>query len=77
MNDHDVAIVMHIDETLSDDQIHKLEHDLAYSPGILSACVHERTRHLMVIDYNPQKAYSRDILNVVQHHGYHAELIGL
>lgn len=77
MSHHNVAVVMHIDETLSNDEIHKLEYDLAYSQGILSACVNERTRHLMVVDYDPEKAYSRDILNVVQHHGYHAELIGL
>ncbi len=76
MSNYDVAVVMHIDETLSDAEISKLEFDLAYSNGIISACVNERTRHLMVIDYDPEKAYSRDILNVVHHHGYHAELIG-
>jgi hypothetical protein len=77
MNQYDVAVVMHIDEELSDSEIHQLEHDLSFSPGIRSACINERTRHLMVVDYDPQQAYSCDILNTVRHRGYHAELIGL
>ncbi len=77
MNQYDVAVVMHIDEELSDSEIHQLKYDLAFSPGIRSACVHERTRHLMVVDYDPQQTYSRDILDTVQNQGYHAELIGL
>jgi S-ribosylhomocysteine lyase LuxS involved in autoinducer biosynthesis len=76
MNNYDVAVVMHIDENLSDSEIHTLEHDLSFTPGVLSACVNERTRHLMVIDYDPEKIYSRAILDNVQHQGYHAELIG-
>ncbi|WGZ95146.1 MAG: heavy-metal-associated domain-containing protein [Candidatus Thiothrix putei] len=77
MNKYDVAVVMHIDEELSDTEIHTLEYDLSFSPGILSACMNERTRHLMVVDYDPEQAYSYDILKTVQQRGYHAELIGL
>ncbi|MEB4589868.1 heavy-metal-associated domain-containing protein [Candidatus Thiothrix sp. Deng01] len=76
MKEYDVTVVMHIDENLTDSQIHQLEHDLAYSPGIRSACVNERTRHLMLVDYDPQQAYASDILNTVKYQGYHAELIG-
>lgn len=77
MAQHDVAVVMHIDEDLSDEQIHNLERDLSFSSGVKSACVHERTRHLMVIDYNPAKADSSELLANVQRKGLHAELIGL
>ncbi len=77
MNRYNVAVVMHIDEELSDTEIHKLEHDLSQTQGVCSACVNERTRHLMVVDYDPEVAYSRDILNSVTYQGYHAELIGL
>jgi hypothetical protein len=77
MNKYDVAVVMHIDEELSDVEIHTLEYDLSLSPGILSACMNERTRHLMVVDYDPEQAYSYDILNTVRDRGYHAALIGL
>lgn len=77
MNRYDVAIVMHIDENLSDQEIQSLKHDLAYTPGVRSACVNERTRHLMVVDYDPEAAYSVDLLDSVRDQGYHAELIGL
>ncbi|QQZ29952.1 heavy-metal-associated domain-containing protein [Thiothrix subterranea] len=77
MKSYDVAVVMHIDEELSDTEIHQLEYDLSFAPGIRSACVNERARHLMVIDYDPEQVYSGEILHAVQHRGYHAELIGL
>lgn len=77
MTHHDVAVVMHIDEELSDDQIHNLEEDLSNRPGVMSACVHERARHLMVIDYDPEVAPSSALLANVQRKGLHAELIGL
>ncbi|MGB3917387.1 MAG: heavy-metal-associated domain-containing protein [Thiothrix litoralis] len=77
MNRYDVAVVMHIDEELSDMEIHTLEHDLSFSHGIRSACINGRTRHLMVVDYDPEQAYSYDILSTVRDRGYHAALIGL
>jgi hypothetical protein len=77
MHCEDVNLVVHIDEELSDHQIEDLEHELAFAPGITSACIHERTRHLMVVDYDPKMARSIDILSNVKQRGYHAELIGI
>ncbi len=76
MSDSDVAVVMHIDENLSDAEIQHLEHELSDCQGIRAACVAETARHLMVIDYDPQEVYSGAILDTVQDQGYHAELIG-
>lgn len=76
MNNYDdVAVVMHIDENLSDHEIHDLEHELFFTPGVRSVCVNERARHLMVVDYNPYQVASRTLLSTVRHQGYHAELI--
>jgi len=77
MNSEHVNLVVHIDENLSDHEIHDLEQDLAFTPGITSACIHERRRHLMVVDYDPEQARSIDILANLQQHGYHAELVGI
>lgn len=70
-------VVIHIDEDLSDDAIHDLEKDLSQVDGVYSACVNERARHLMLVDYDPDDTASGFLLAEVEAHGVHAELIGL
>ena len=70
-------IVIHIDEYLDDERIHELERGLCMRAGVVSACVHEDRRHLMVVDYDPEGVHSMDLLSHVRDQGLHAELIGL
>ena len=76
MNSYNANVVIHVDEELSDKNIHSLEHELAGVPGIVSSCVHERTRHLWVVDYDPRKLRSTEVLTKIKNTGLHAELIG-
>ncbi len=77
MYQHCTDVVIHIDEDLSDEEIHQLEYDLAGMEGVYSACVHERARHLMLVDYDPDDIPAGMLLREVQEHGVHAEMIGL
>jgi len=77
MNQHCTDVLIHIDEELSDDDIHDIERDLSYMDGVYSACVSERARHLMLVDYDPEGIGSGMLLNEVESHGVHAELVGL
>ena len=77
MYQHCSDVLIHIDEDLSDDQIHSIEYDLAGMDGVYSACVHERARHLMLVDFDPADVPAGLLLNEVRAHGLHAELIGL
>jgi len=70
-------VVIHIDEDLADDAIHELERDLSYVPGVYCACVNDRARHLMLVDYDPENIAAGELLNVVRRHGVGAELVGL
>lgn len=72
----DANAVVHIDETLSHDQIHNIEKNLSGVRGIVSACTHIKTPHLMVIDYDPQAIRARELLYHFQRSGVHASLIG-
>ena len=77
MYQHCTDVVIHIDEDLSDNEIHALEKDLGGMDGVYSACVHERARHLMLVDFNPEDVPAGALLHEVQAHGVHGELIGL
>ena len=70
-------ILIHIDESLDDNHIHDLEKKLSFKNGIYSACVNEKARHLMLVDYDPEAVHATDILYQVKQNGLHAELIGL
>lgn len=77
MQQHRTDVVIHIDEDLSDEAIHNIEAHLSRVDGVFSACVNDRARHLMLVDYDPQDIRSGMLLDAVQAHGVHAELIGL
>jgi len=69
-------IVIHIDETLDDEGIHVLERELGDEHGIYSACVHERARHLMLVDFDASEVRPSNIVNAVRSRGLHAAMIG-
>ncbi len=69
-------IVIHIDETLQDDRVHELERSLGGDQGIVSACMHEKTRHLMVVDFDPYEVRPSRIVRSVRERGLHAQMIG-
>lgn len=70
-------IVIHIDETLNDDRIRSLEREIAGTPGVQSACMHERTRHLMVVDFDPTALRPSAIVTSIRKSGLHAQMVGM
>lgn len=77
MTEHHADILIHIDESLDAARIEGLEHDLGIMDGVVSVCVHSRTPHLMVVEYDPHSADSGLLLDRVTSQGLHAELVGL
>jgi len=59
------------------DDIHDIERDLGAISGVYSACVNDRARHLLLIDYDPEGVHAADLLSMVRQRGVGAELIGL
>lgn len=77
MYNHCSDILIHIDEDLDDNDIHDLERELSTMDGVYSACVNERTRHLMLVDFDPEDIKAAQLLRTVSLQGLHAELVGL
>ncbi len=69
-------IVIHIDEELSNDRIHDLEKQIGEEHGIYSACMHEKTRHLMVVDFDTMEVQPSSIVQAVRNRGMNAQMIG-
>lgn len=77
MSEYWADVMIHIDETLGDDAIHDLQQDVSMLQGVYSACVNDRARHLMLVDFDPADMNTGDLLWHVERHGLHAELVGL
>lgn len=68
-------IVIHIDENLDDSHIRELETDLSGERGVYRASMHEHKRHLLVVDFDPDRVEPDDIVQSVRERGLHAEMI--
>ena len=58
MPTYNVNVVVHIDESLSANQLNNMEKDLSDVTGVVSTCIHERNPHLLVVDYDPRAVRS-------------------
>ena len=76
MQSYGANVVVHVAEELSDHDISEMEQHLSGVDGVVSACVHEKTRHLWVIDYDPLRIDSGELLQRIRNNGLRAELIG-
>lgn len=77
MNDKLVDVTIHIDESIDADTRSDIGDRLRLMDGVMAASSHGDKPHLMVVEYDPDKLSSRDILDAVTKTGVHAELIGL
>jgi hypothetical protein len=73
---HDIEIVMHVDETMVEEQRNDLAHNLEDCPGINSCFFCNNRFHLMLVSYDRNRLTSQDVLGKVKAQHYHAELIG-
>ena len=77
MSNYTADVLFHIDETLDQQSIHNLEHDMAYEDGVRTACVNCKNPHLMVVDYDPVEVKAQTLLGTITSRGLHAEIVGL
>ena len=76
MATYDANVVVHVNENLTDEEIQEIEKQLSSVQGVTSACVHLRTPHLFVIDYDPRSIHTGQLLEEVKNKHLHAQLIG-
>jgi myo-inositol-hexaphosphate 3-phosphohydrolase len=72
-----VDVTIHVDETLPEEQREVLVDKVREHDGVVSVGNHADKPHLLVVEYNPDKVNSQEILGFVKNQGVHAELIGM
>jgi multidrug efflux pump subunit AcrB len=78
MNDiHQVEVLVHVDEALTEEQQASMVSNLQRRDGVEKVRFTTGRRHLMLIDYDPSKLHTIDVLGYVKQEKVHAELIGI
>ena len=75
LNTADVTI--HLDENLDKLTREDVRDAILAMDGVMAANCREKTPHLMMVVYGPEKVNSQELLETVQGKGVHAELIGM
>jgi len=73
---HQIEIVIHVDQTLSEDQRADLVKNLQGFDGVEDARFTPGREHLMLVDYDSSKLHAKDVLGFVQKEHLGAELVG-
>jgi len=66
-------MVVHIDESLPRDLLDGLETAVRLNSCVVSASIHDKTPHLMLVAFNPDCITSLEILDRVSEQGLHAK----
>jgi hypothetical protein len=74
MNISDVMI--HINETLSKEELASLENAMREIEGVVSPRFNPGKEHLLMIAFDPQKTTTADLLKTARAAGYTAQLVG-
>lgn len=69
--------IIHVDESLTREQLDRLEDAIRENACVVSAAARDRTPHLMLIAYNPECVNSKGILDDVSNLGLRVTALGL
>ena len=72
-----VDVTIHVDKALEATERAGLENKLRDVEGVVSVRNSDERTHLFLVEYNPDKTNSQDLLGVVRGIHGHAELVGL
>ena len=70
-------VTLHVDETLDTAGLADLDTAIRNLDGVVSVHVNPDRPHLFILEYNPTKVSSQQLLDNVKQRGLHAELVGL
>jgi hypothetical protein len=70
-------VTLHVDETLDSAGLADLDANFRDIDGVVSVHVNPDRPHLFILEYNPAKVSSEQLLESVKLRGLHAELVGL
>lgn len=72
-----VDVTLHIDENMDEGKREQLRDVILGREGVMAAIIQPKTPHLLIVEYDPERVTSAQLLGDATGTGLHAELIGL
>lgn len=69
-------VTFHLNETLGHEQRESLRDELLARDGIMAAASQDKTPHLMIVEYAPDKVDPMNILDIFKERHIHAKRLG-
>jgi hypothetical protein len=69
-------VVIHVNETLDMQARRELEDQMREIDGVIAPRFNDRKIHLMIVAYDPDHTRTKELLDVVNRQGYHAQHCG-
>lgn len=70
-------VVLHVNEALDEDTLHRIEDGLRQDPGVVSVGHNAGRSHMIMVVYDSDATHASSLLHNFQERGLHAQLIGL
>ncbi|WP_455211953.1 hypothetical protein [Kaarinaea lacus] len=77
MNQRKSNVVVYVGKSLSETSREQIERFIRQQEGVFGARTNDRTRHLMLVDYDPNVVSATGLLRGIHNQGVDARLIGL
>lgn len=70
-------VLLHLDETLDDDSLLRLEEGMRRDAGVVSVGHSPANAHMILVVYDSETTRAANLLHGIQSRGLHAQLVGL
>ena len=70
-------VIVHIDEVLDEDTLHRLEDGVRQDAGVVSVGHNPEKPHMLMVGYDSDSTHASSLLHSFKERGLHAQVIGL
>lgn len=77
MNGKTVDVMIHIQTNDGPEPLAEMVDDVAQIAGVTKAQLSPHAKHMLAVEYDPDRVSGHAILDVIKTHGYGASLVGM
>jgi hypothetical protein len=77
MNTRLNEVIVHIDEVLDEDTLHRLEDGVRQDAGVVSVGHNPEKPHILMVVYDSDSTHASSLLHSFKERGLHAQVVGM
>lgn len=77
MNTQLNEVIVHVNEGLDEDALHRLEDEVRQDAGVISVCHNPEKPHTLMVVYDSDITHASSLLHSFKERGLHAQVVGM